>query len=178
MHCCGEAAQAHDLPFAGLKDRQYRLMPEETKTRGRPRNERIARMMAKHGCSRATAALDHMQTGGAVERGARTVIHAPRRADPGRRPLTLVCEPCGRRGRYNVAPGTNRKAMAIMEQTPLPISLDAARKLPWEPGRSAEVFVDGEIEVRFTPAAQGRHAAHPRPRRTLLCGFGTRLLSL
>ena len=41
--------------------------------------------------------------------------------------------------------------MAIMEQTPLPISLDAARKLPWEPGRSAEVFVDGEIEVRFTP---------------------------
>jgi hypothetical protein len=39
----------------------------------------------------------------------------------------------------------------IMEQTPSPISLDAARKLPWEPGRSAEVFVDGKIEVRFTP---------------------------
>ena len=53
-------------------------------------------------------------------------------------------------GRYNVAPGTNRKGIAIMEQTPLPISLDAARELPWEPGRSAEVFVDGEIEVRFT----------------------------
>ena len=33
----------------------------------------------------------------------------------------------------------------------LPSSLDAARKLPCEPGRSAEVFVDGEIEVRFTP---------------------------
>jgi hypothetical protein len=49
------AARAHDLPFAGLKDRQYRLMPDETKTRGRPRNERIAGMMAKHGCSRATA---------------------------------------------------------------------------------------------------------------------------
>ena len=65
--------------------------------------------------------------------------------------VEILCEPCGRRGRYNVAPGTNRKAMAIMEQTPLPISLDAARKLPWEPGRSAEVFVDGEIEVRFTP---------------------------
>jgi len=30
-------------------------MPYETKTRGRPRNERIAGMMVEHGCSRATA---------------------------------------------------------------------------------------------------------------------------
>jgi quercetin dioxygenase-like cupin family protein len=40
--------------------------------------------------------------------------------------------------------------MAIMEKTPLPISLENARELPTEPGRSAEVFVDGEVEVRFT----------------------------
>ena len=32
-----------------------------------------------------------------------------------------------------------------MEQTPLPISLKAARDLPTEPGRSAEVFIDGQL---------------------------------
>lgn len=38
-----------------------------------------------------------------------------------------------------------------MEQAPLPISLKATHDLPTEPGRSAEVFVDGQLEVRFTP---------------------------
>lgn len=37
-----------------------------------------------------------------------------------------------------------------MNQTPAPVSLAAARGLDWEPGRSAEVFVDGALEVRFT----------------------------
>ncbi len=38
-----------------------------------------------------------------------------------------------------------------MEQTPAPLSLAAARNLPWQPGRSAEAFRDGDLEVRFTP---------------------------
>ena len=38
-----------------------------------------------------------------------------------------------------------------MDQTPLPISLNTALQLPTELGRSAEVFVDGQLEVRFTP---------------------------
>jgi quercetin dioxygenase-like cupin family protein len=36
-----------------------------------------------------------------------------------------------------------------MDQTPPPISLAAALALPRTPGRSAEVFVDGDLEVRF-----------------------------
>jgi mannose-6-phosphate isomerase-like protein (cupin superfamily) len=36
-----------------------------------------------------------------------------------------------------------------MQQTPLPMSLAAALGLPRTPGRSAEVFVDGDLEVRF-----------------------------
>ena len=57
-------------------------------------------------------------------------------------------------GRYNVAPGTNRKAMAIMEQTPLPISLDAARKLPWEPG----------VPPRYLLTAKSKCASRPQPK--------------
>jgi mannose-6-phosphate isomerase-like protein (cupin superfamily) len=38
-----------------------------------------------------------------------------------------------------------------MDKTPSPISLATARGLPWKPGRSAEAFVDGDLEVRFTP---------------------------
>lgn len=38
-----------------------------------------------------------------------------------------------------------------MERTPVPIPLAAARRLPWKPGRSAEAFVDGDLEIRFTP---------------------------
>ena len=36
-----------------------------------------------------------------------------------------------------------------MDHTPPPVSLAAARALPRTPGRSAEVFVDGDLEVRF-----------------------------
>jgi mannose-6-phosphate isomerase-like protein (cupin superfamily) len=36
-----------------------------------------------------------------------------------------------------------------MDRTPLPTSLQAALGLPRTPGRSAEVFIDGDIEVRF-----------------------------
>jgi len=36
-----------------------------------------------------------------------------------------------------------------MDQTPSPISLAAALALLRTPGRSAEAFVDGDLEVRF-----------------------------
>ena len=36
-----------------------------------------------------------------------------------------------------------------MDRTPSPMSLAAALALPRTPGRSAEVFVDGGLEVRF-----------------------------
>ena len=36
-----------------------------------------------------------------------------------------------------------------MDRTPPPISLAAALALPRTPGRSAEVFVDGGLELRF-----------------------------
>ena len=36
-----------------------------------------------------------------------------------------------------------------MELTPPPVSLAAALALPRTPGRSTEVFVDGDLEVRF-----------------------------
>ena len=36
-----------------------------------------------------------------------------------------------------------------MQTTPAPMSLTAALALPRTPGRSAEVFVDGDLEVRF-----------------------------
>jgi quercetin dioxygenase-like cupin family protein len=36
-----------------------------------------------------------------------------------------------------------------MDRTPPPVSLGAALALPRTPGRSAEVFVDGDLEVRF-----------------------------
>lgn len=36
-----------------------------------------------------------------------------------------------------------------MDRTPPPVSLAAALALPRTPGRSAEVFVDGDLEVRF-----------------------------
>ncbi|HEY1837834.1 MAG TPA: cupin domain-containing protein [Rhizomicrobium sp.] len=50
-----------------------------------------------------------------------------------------------------------------MDRTPIPISVDAARKLPWKPGRSAEAFVDGDLEVRFTPKpSKGPQTPHLR----------------
>jgi mannose-6-phosphate isomerase-like protein (cupin superfamily) len=36
-----------------------------------------------------------------------------------------------------------------MDRTPHPVSLAAALALPRTPGRSAEVLVDGDLEVRF-----------------------------
>src|SRR5437868_7400642 len=36
-----------------------------------------------------------------------------------------------------------------METTPFPVSLAAALALPRTPGRSAEVFIDGDLELRF-----------------------------
>lgn len=50
-----------------------------------------------------------------------------------------------------------------MDRTPLPIPLAAARELPWRPGRSAEAFVDGELEIRFTPRpTSGPQVPHKR----------------
>ena len=39
----------------------------------------------------------------------------------------------------------------LMDRTPPPVSLAAALALPRTPGRSAEVFVDGDLEVRLPP---------------------------
>jgi mannose-6-phosphate isomerase-like protein (cupin superfamily) len=36
-----------------------------------------------------------------------------------------------------------------MDTTPPPVSLAQAKALPITPGRSAEVFIDGDLEVRF-----------------------------
>ena len=50
-----------------------------------------------------------------------------------------------------------------MDKTPMPISLASARKLPWKPGRSAEAFTDGDLEVRFTPGpSRGPQTPHQR----------------
>jgi mannose-6-phosphate isomerase-like protein (cupin superfamily) len=50
-----------------------------------------------------------------------------------------------------------------MDRTPNPISLAAARGLPWKPGRSAEAFLDGDLEIRFTPRpTNGPQTPHRR----------------
>jgi mannose-6-phosphate isomerase-like protein (cupin superfamily) len=50
-----------------------------------------------------------------------------------------------------------------MDKTPPPLALAVARNLPWKPGRSAEAFVDGDLEVRFTPApTRGPQVPHLR----------------
>ena len=36
-----------------------------------------------------------------------------------------------------------------MDRTPPPMSLAAARARPLTPGRSTEVFIDGDLEIRF-----------------------------
>src|SRR5260370_38953542 len=51
----------------------------------------------------------------------------------------------------------------FMDRTPNPISLAAARALPWKPGRSAEAFLDGDLEIRFTPRpTNGPQTPHQR----------------
>ena len=50
-----------------------------------------------------------------------------------------------------------------MERTPPPTSLAAALALPRTPGRSAEVFVDGDLEVRFAARpTDGPQVPHQR----------------
>jgi mannose-6-phosphate isomerase-like protein (cupin superfamily) len=50
-----------------------------------------------------------------------------------------------------------------MNDTPLPVSLADALALPSAPGRSAEVFTDGDLELRFTGRlAEGPQVPHLR----------------
>jgi mannose-6-phosphate isomerase-like protein (cupin superfamily) len=50
-----------------------------------------------------------------------------------------------------------------MDRTLPPVSLAAAHALPLTPGRSAEVFVDGDLEVRFAARpTDGPQVPHPR----------------
>ena len=50
-----------------------------------------------------------------------------------------------------------------MDQTPPPLSLASALALPRTPGRSAEVFVDGDLEVRFAARpTNGPQVPHDR----------------
>ena len=50
-----------------------------------------------------------------------------------------------------------------MDRTPPPTSLAAALALPRTPGRSAEIFIDGDLEVRFAARpTNGPQVPHPR----------------
>ena len=50
-----------------------------------------------------------------------------------------------------------------MDHTPSPVSLAAALALPRTPGRSAEVFVDGDLEIRFSARpTNGPQVPHER----------------
>jgi len=50
-----------------------------------------------------------------------------------------------------------------MERTPPPVSLSAALALPRRPGRSAEVFIDGDLELRFSACpTDGPQVPHQR----------------
>jgi mannose-6-phosphate isomerase-like protein (cupin superfamily) len=50
-----------------------------------------------------------------------------------------------------------------MNRTPPPVSLAAALALPRTPGRSSEVFVDGDLEVRFAARpTNGPQVPHQR----------------
>ena len=50
-----------------------------------------------------------------------------------------------------------------MDKTPAPVSLAAALALPRAPGRSAEVFIDGEMEIRFAARpTNGPQVPHQR----------------
>lgn len=50
-----------------------------------------------------------------------------------------------------------------MDKTPPSIVLAAARAMAWKPGRSAEAFIDGDLEVRFTAGpTKGPQTPHQR----------------
>src|ERR1700736_1101940 len=50
-----------------------------------------------------------------------------------------------------------------IDRTPPPVSLAAALALPRTPGRSAEVFFDGDLEVRFAARpTNGPQVPHQR----------------
>ena len=50
-----------------------------------------------------------------------------------------------------------------MEQTPPPVRLAAALALPITPGRSTEIFIDGDLEVRFAARpTNGPQVPHQR----------------
>jgi mannose-6-phosphate isomerase-like protein (cupin superfamily) len=52
---------------------------------------------------------------------------------------------------------------STMDRTPPPVSLAAALALPRTPGRSTEVFVDGDLEVRFAARpTNGPQVPHQR----------------
>ena len=50
----------------------------------------------------------------------------------------------------SVANGVLSQGGRIMDRTPKPVSLAAALALPRTPGRSTEVFLDGDLEFRFS----------------------------
>jgi hypothetical protein len=61
-----------------------------------------------------------------------------------------------------------------MDRTPPPVSLTAALALPRTPGRSTEVFVDSELEVRFAATDErpaGSAPAESQQRTVLALGF-------
>jgi hypothetical protein len=61
-----------------------------------------------------------------------------------------------------------------MDRTPPPMSLAAVLALPRTPGRSAEVFVDGDLEVRFAARpTNGPQVPHLRDELYFVAaGFG------
>jgi mannose-6-phosphate isomerase-like protein (cupin superfamily) len=73
-------------------------------------------------------------------------------AVPPWRIMVLVCCPC-------FSPKLACCPVSTVGQS----ALAAARNLPWKPGRSAEVFLDGELELRFTPSpTKGPQKPHQR----------------
>ena len=58
-----------------------------------------------------------------------------------------------------------------MDRAPPPVSLAAALALPRTPGRSTEVFVDGELEVRFAARpTNGPQVPHQRDELYFVAG--------
>ncbi|HWA92825.1 MAG TPA: cupin domain-containing protein [Rhizomicrobium sp.] len=50
-----------------------------------------------------------------------------------------------------------------MDRTPPPVSLEAALALPRTPGRSTEILIDGEMEIRFAAKpSNGPQTPHVR----------------